>query len=402
MSDGFALLGIKEEILRLLPSIGLKKPMPVQAQAIPPILKGRDVLVKARTGTGKTMAFLIPAAQKVDGKKPYPQALVLTPTRELAAQVSGEAKKLAGGLKVLNILGGRDFYEQKDKLGNAPQIVVGTPGRLLDHLRKGSVSFGGVSFFVLDEVDEMLQRGFLEEIEELSLFVGAKRQTVVCSATLGQAAADLAKKLMKAPVLVDVDADRLDTVNIGHWIMKVSAEKKKWALGELLRHANPYLAIVFCGARESAAEVGEWLEKEGFPCGILRGDLSQAKRLKVLRDFRRARTQVLVATDLAARGLDVEGVSHIVNYDLPPDRQQYVHRAGRTGRAGASGAAITLYAPEEAKKIGDLEKKLGLKFRARNLAGDEISRATRPLKKKPALGGKRPAKAQGKKRGSPK
>ncbi|MDR3349122.1 MAG: DEAD/DEAH box helicase [Acidaminococcales bacterium] len=399
MADGFAFLGIKDEILRLLPGAGLKKPMPVQEAAIPPILKGRDVLVKARTGTGKTMAYLIPALHKADGKKPYPQALVVTPTRELAVQVAGEAKKLAGGmdLKVLNILGGQDFYDQKDKLGKAPHILVGTPGRLLDHLRKRSAALGGVSFFVLDEVDEMLQRGFLEDIEQLSLFVGAKRQTVVCSATLPPAAADLAKKIMKAPVLVDIDADRLDTVNIGHWIMKVSADKKKWALAELLRHSNPYLAIVFCGARESASDIGEWLGAEGFSCGVLRGDLSQTKRLKILRDFRRARIQLLVATDLAARGLDVEGVSHVINYDLPPDRQQYVHRAGRTGRAGAFGMAVTIYTPEELRKIDALEKKLGFKFRARNPAGDEITRA--PAKKKP-VGGKKPVKPPGKKYGA--
>ncbi|MDR2005847.1 MAG: DEAD/DEAH box helicase [Acidaminococcales bacterium] len=399
MTDGFALLGIKDEILRLLPGIGLKKPMPVQAAAIPPILKGRDVLLKARTGTGKTMAFIIPAVHKADSKKTYPQALIVTPTRELAVQVAGEAKKIAGGagLKVLNILGGRDFYAQKDKLGKAPHILVGTPGRLLDHLRKRSAALGGVSFFVLDEVDEMLQRGFLEDIEQLSLFVGAKRQTVVCSATLPQAAADLAKKIMKAPVLVDIDADKLDTVNIEHWIMKVSADKKKWALGEFLRRANPYLAIVFCGAREGAAEIGEWLETEGFSCGVLRGDLSQTKRLKVLRDFRRARIQVLVATDLAARGLDVEGVSHVISYDPPPDRQQYVHRAGRTGRAGAAGMAVTIYTPEELRKIDNLEKKLGFKFRARNPAGDEITRAS---VKKPAAGKKRTVKPPGPKHGA--
>jgi ATP-dependent RNA helicase DeaD len=394
MADGFALLGIKEEILRVLPGMGVKKPMPVQAAAIPPILKGRDVLVKARTGTGKTLAFLLPALQKTDASKPYPQALVVTPTRELAVQASEEAKKFSGalGLKVLCVLGGRDFYEQKNKLGNAPHILVGTPGRLLDHARKGSAALGGVSFFVLDEVDEMLQRGFREDIEQLSFFVGAKRQTVVCSATLPAAAADLAKRLMKAPLLADMGADKLDTVNIEHWTIKVSADKKLRTLAELLRQANPYLAIVFCGDREKTATVGEWLETEGFSCDVLKGDLSQTKRLKVLRDFRRARLQVLVATDLAARGLDVEGVSHVFSYDVAPDRQQYVHRAGRTGRAGASGVAITLYAPEEAGKISALEDKLGFKFRARNVAGEEIKR---PARKRPFAGTKRPAAARG-------
>jgi ATP-dependent RNA helicase DeaD len=359
---------------------GKKKPLPVQEAVIPALLKGRDVLIKSRTGTGKTLAFLLPVLQKIDTLKPYPQSLIVTPTRELSAQVADEARKLGGaaGVKIAGIVGGRDFYTQKNKLAAAPHILVGTPGRLLDHLRKRSVSLGGVKMFVLDEVDEMLQRGFLEEIAELAQLVAAHRQTVACSATLPEEVAALAGRIMTSPRLIDLAADTLDTVNIRQYIVKAPADKRREALASVLRKANPYLAIVFCRSRESAEEIDCWLAGEGFSCAVLKGDMSENKRLKALRDFRAGRVQVLVATDLAARGLDVEGVSHIINFELPPDRQQYVHRVGRTGRAGAAGEAITLYTPEEARKITALEEKLGFKFLARNTAGEEI---TRPLRK---------------------
>lgn len=384
MAKEFSQLGIAPNLLALLPAMGIKQPMPVQEGAIPLVLKGRDVLAQARTGTGKTLSFLLPAMQKIDSKKPYAQVLIVTPTRELAVQITGEARRLVGdsGIQITALLGGRDFTDQKNKLEHVSHLLVGTPGRILDHVKRKSASLGGVRFFVLDEVDEMLQRGFIDEIGQIVSSVSPERQTFVCSATMPVEVISLAKRIMNNPQRVEIDADKFDISSIEQYIVKVSEEKRQTALLELLRQANPYLAIVFCSSRESAATVGDWLGSQGMLCDVLQGELSQSKRLQVMRSFRKAKIQVLVATDLAARGLDVEGVSHVVNYELPRDAQQYIHRVGRTGRAGASGTAITIYAPEEGGKLVKLEEKLGVVFKARNLSGQEVTRVS---KKKPAV-----------------
>ena len=376
MVKGFKDLRVSEGLVEVLGKLGIKKPMPVQVRCIPLVLEGRDVLAQARTGTGKTLAFLLPALMRVDVKKPYSQVLVVTPTRELAVQIVEEAKRLVKdmGISVVGVLGGRDFLDQKNKLANVGHVLVGTPGRILDHVQRGSTSLHGVSFFVLDEVDEMLERGFLAEVGQLAESVSEKRQTFVCSATMPKQVVDLAKDIMTAPKFVSVDSDKGMNKDIEQYVVKVSEDKRRWALGELLRVNNPYLAIVFCKSKESAVELGDWLSTEGFLCDVLQGDMSQSKRLQVMRNFRKAKLQILVATDLAARGLDVEGVSHVINYELPRDGQQYVHRIGRTGRAGSKGVAISLYTPEEQRKLKRLEEKLGYELAARNVAGQGLAK----------------------------
>lgn len=379
MVKGFADLKINESLVGILAKLGIKKPTPVQVRCIPLLLDGNDVLAQAKTGSGKTLAFLLPALLSVDVKKPYSQVLVVAPTRELAVQIVEEAKRLVKDMavSVVGILGGRDFFDQKNKLENVGHILVGTPGRILDHVQKGSTSLRGVSFFVLDEVDEMLERGFLEDVVKLSEFIGDEHQTFVCSATMPQQVVELSKEIMKAPKIITIDGDKgAANKDIEQYVVKVSEDKRKWALGEILRLNNPYLAIVFCKSKESAIEIEDLLAKEGFSCDVLQGDMSQSKRLQVMRNFRKAKLQVLVATDLAARGLDVEGVSHVINYELPRDAQQYVHRIGRTGRAGNKGVAISLYAPEEQRKLKRLEEKLGYELPARNILGQEVAKRT--------------------------
>ncbi len=389
MAKDFLELGVTAELSAKLPAMGIKTPMPVQEAAIPVALKGRDVLAQARTGTGKTLSFLLPALQKIDSKKPYAQALIVAPTRELAVQIAGETKKLAdSGIKIATLLGGRDFADQKSKLEKAAHILIGTPGRIIDHVKRKSAGLGGVKFFVLDEVDEMLERGFIDEIGEISAMVSPERQTFVCSATMPLAVVQLAKRIMNNPARIAIDGDSFDISHIEQYIVKVSQDKRQEALAKILRDANPYLAIVFCVSRASAVELGEWLGGQGFLLEVLQGELSQAKRLQVMRLFRKAKIQILVATDLAARGLDVEGVSHVVNYGLPRDAQQYIHRVGRTGRAGASGTAVTVYTPEEGGKLAKLEEKLSVVFKARNLAGQEVARVKKKTAPKPKLAAK--------------
>lgn len=382
MFKGFRDLQVAESLVAVLDKVGIKKPMPVQVRSIPLALSGKDVLAQARTGTGKTLAFLLPALMKVDVKKPYSQVLVVTPTRELAVQIQQEAKRLVTETKisVVGILGGRDFIDQKTKLENVGHVLIGTPGRILDHVKRGSTSLHGVNYFVLDEVDEMLERGFLDDVAQLAESVGENRQTFVCSATMPKQVVDLAKEIMKAPKIVTIDEGKGVNKDIEQYIIKVSEDKRKWALGEILKLNNPYLAIVFCKSKESAIEIGDWLAGEGFLCDVLQGDMSQSKRLQVMKNFRKAKVQVLVATDLAARGLDVEGVSHVINYELPRDAQQYVHRIGRTGRAGSKGIALSIYAPEEQRKLKRLEEKLGYELPARNVLGQEVARRS-PVRK---------------------
>ncbi len=387
----FTKLKVQQQLIETLANMGIKVPMPVQQATIPLIIKGRDVFVQSRTGTGKTLCFLIPALQKVDLSKNYPQTLILTPTRELAVQITQQAKKIADNMsvKIVSILGGQDFFDQKAKLDNTAHIIVGTPGRILDHVNKKTLSLGGVNFLVLDEVDEMLQRGFLDDIAQITQLTDQKRQTFVCSATLPQQVADLSKKIMTGAKFVDMSADKILAQDIEQYIVKINPDKKQWSLGEILKNANPYLAIVFCSSRESAVQTFDYLATEGFSCDLLQGDMSQNKRLQVMKSFRQAKIQILVATDLAARGLDVEGVTHIINYDLPQDSQQYIHRVGRTGRAGAKGIAITFYMPQDARKISALETKLGFRFKAQNIAGQEVTRVQK--KKAPAKTTAKPA-----------
>lgn len=369
--NGFEAMGIDQILVKALAAKGIRQPVRVQSWAIPVIMKGEDCLILSGTGTGKTFTYLLPALMKAEVKKLFPQVLVITPTRELALQVAQVAKPLseAMGLKTLSIFGGRDFFEQQ-KLA---QIVVGTPGRILDHVREGSFSLSGVKLLVLDEVDEMLERGFLEDIDAISEAVGSARQCVVCSATLPQATRDLAKDIMKSPRFFDLSRDELDMESIKLSAVKVPADKKIWALDETIKRCNPYLAIVFCSSRDSAQATYDELSAKGAECELLTGEMSQSKRLQVMRRFRAAKVQILVSTDLAARGIDVKGVSHVLHFDLPPDAQQFVHRSGRTGRAGMKGEAILFYTPEEGRKLSRLEEKLGFTLPRANVAGESVS-----------------------------
>jgi ATP-dependent RNA helicase DeaD len=387
MKNAFSALKVCDRTVEQLHKMGITKPMPVQEQAIPALFAGRDVIARAQTGTGKTLAFLVPLAEKVDITKPYAQALVITPTRELAQQIAGELKKLIGdsGIKVLAVTGGRDFEEQKHKLDGRSHVLIGTSGRLLDHIKKGNTDLGGVRYLVLDEVDEMLQQGFMDEALELIAMTAAEHQTMLCSATLSEEVRKLGRKLTKNAALIDIDPEKATVDKIKQICIKTTEEYKQKATAALIDRLNPYLMIIFCISKERTKELGDWLGTQGYNVDVLHGEMSPAKRKTVMKFFRDAKIQILVASDLAARGLDVEGVTHVLNYDIPHDVDWYVHRIGRTGRAGNEGMALTLYTPEEVKWLRNIETRLGVLMERQNLEGETVARrvSAAPKKKKP-------------------
>ena len=405
MTNGFAALKVGERTLKQLTNMGIKKPMPVQEQAIPALFAGRDVIARAQTGTGKTLAFLIPLAEKIDAAKSYAQALVITPTRELAQQIAAELKRVLGDspVKVLAVTGGRDFEEQKYKLEGRSHVLIGTPGRLLDHISKGNTDLGGVKYLVLDEVDEMLQQGFMDDAVKLIAMTAPDRQTMLCSATLSEEVRKLGRKLTKNCALIDIDPDKATVDKIKQICLKTTDEYKNRAVAALIDRLNPYLMIVFCQSKERTKELGDWLGMQGYNVDVLHGEMSPAKRKTVMKAFRDAKIQILVASDLAARGLDVEGVTHVVNYDIPHDVDWYVHRIGRTGRAGNDGVAITLYTPEEVKWLRNIENKLNILLERQNLEGETVARRVSAAPKaKKAAGPKRGRNAVADKRKAPK
>lgn len=407
MTNGFAALHVCAHTVEQLNKMGIKKPMPVQEQAIPALFASRDVIARAQTGTGKTLAFLVPLAEKIDVKKAYVQALVITPTRELAQQIAVEFKKIIGdsAIKVLAVTGGRDFELQKNKLDGKSHVLIGTPGRLLDHIKKGNTSLGGVKYLVLDEVDEMLKQGFIDEAAELISLTAPEHQTMLCSATLSEEVRKLGKKLTRNCALIDINPEEATVEQIKQICIKTTEEYKNRAAAALIDRYNPYLMIIFCMSKERTKELGEWLGMQGYNVDVLHGEMSAVKRKTVMKAFRDAKIQILVASDLAARGLDVEGVTHVLNYDIPHDVDWYVHRIGRTGRAGNDGIAVTFYTAEEVKWLRNIETKLNVVMERQNLEGKTVTRritAAVNNKKKKNNGPKRGRNAVANKRKAPK
>lgn len=377
MAEDFAALGIRRELVDALHRNGLKEPTPIQARAIPVLLEGKDVIAQAQTGTGKTLAFLLPILERVDVNRPDVQALILTPTRELAIQITAEAKKLAPvvGANILATYGGQDVESQIKKLRGAAQVVVATPGRLLDHLRRGTVSLNHVSMLVLDEADQMLHMGFLPDVEQVIREASRERCTMLFSATMPDQIRALARRYMRSPAEIQVQGKRVTLEEIQQIVVDTTDRGKLDALCQKLDEANPYLAVIFCRTKIRADILVDTLLTRGYNADVLHGDLSQAKREQVMKRFREARIQFLVATDVAARGIDVEGVTHVFNYDIPHDVESYIHRIGRTGRAGQSGVAITFVTPKDQEYLRLLEHGLQGALERLN-AGKE--RAPRP------------------------
>lgn len=356
-TGGFADLGLSPPLLAAVERVGFQKPTDIQRELITPALAGRDCLGQARTGTGKTAAFTLPVLQRVKPGQGI-QALVLVPTRELAAQVGEHVDMLSPRKppRTLVVYGGTSVGSNLRELKGRIDIVVGTPGRILDLIQRGALDLRGVKLAVLDEVDRMLDIGFREDIRRIMAKVARERQTIFVSATITDEIRRLAQGLMHHPVEINVSADRLTVNEVQQDYMSVDARDKFEALRRFLKRTTPRLAIVFTRTKRGASNVSRKLGRANVACAEIHGGLAQARRTRVLNDVREGRLKVLVATDLASRGLDLTGVSHIVNYDIPADPAVYVHRIGRTARMGHSGHALTFVTPEQGRELTDIER----------------------------------------------
>lgn len=352
-------LQLDERILRAVADMGFEEASPIQTQAIPVQLEGRDIIGQAQTGTGKTAAFGIPLLQKIDPKVKKLQAVALCPTRELAIQVADEIRRLAKymhGVKVLPIYGGQDIVKQIRSLKDGTQIIIGTPGRVMDHMRRKTVKFDFVHTVVMDEADEMLNMGFLEDMETILSQLPEERQTVMFSATMPPAILDIARKFQQEPVNVKVVKKELTVPKVTQYYYEVKPKSKVEVMCRLLDMYAPKLSVVFCNTKKQVDELVQSLQGRGYFAEGLHGDLKQIQRDRVMNSFRNGKTEILVATDVAARGIDVDDVEAVFNYDLPQDDEYYVHRIGRTGRAGREGIAFSFVVGKEVYKLRDIQR----------------------------------------------
>ena len=355
----FSDLGLDNQLLEAVKRTGFEEPTPIQSKTIPLVLSGIDVIGQAQTGTGKTAAFGLPLLQKIDYSRREIQALVISPTRELAIQTQEEIFKLGKEklAKVQAVFGGANIVRQIKQLKNyPPHILVGTPGRLLDHLQRGTVNLSKVKTLVLDEADEMLDMGFLDDINKIIAQIPKKRQTLLFSATMPPAILKVGKRFMNHPEIVKIKNQQLTADLVDQFFVKVRENEKFDVMTRILDVQAPELTIVFGRTKRRVDELSRGLVARGYNAAGIHGDLSQQQRSAVLKRFRDGDLDILVATDVAARGLDISGVSHVYNYDIPQDPESYVHRIGRTGRAGHQGISVTFVTPNEMDYLRVIEK----------------------------------------------
>ncbi|AZW16526.1 DEAD/DEAH box helicase [Bordetella hinzii] len=391
-------LGLSPSILSALQTAGFTEPTPVQAAAIPRALAGADLMVSSQTGSGKTAAFMLPALNRVAGLSPNKgvgvQILVLTPTRELALQVADATATYGAnlpGLRATTVVGGVPYGAQLKALSRRVDVLVATPGRLIDHLKAGRVKLSTVHTLVLDEADRMLDMGFIEDIETIIERLPESRQTLLFSATLDGSVARLAEKMMREPERIEIAGHRDKHANITQSLLYADdASHKMRLLDHLLRDTRLDQAIVFTATKRGADDLADRLAEQGFAAAALHGDMNQRQRTRTLTQLQRGQVRVLVATDVAARGIDVQGISHAVNFDLPLQAEDYVHRIGRTGRAGRDGLAYTLAVHSERHKVRRIEHYIGQTITPETIAGLEPQRSPRPGNGPRFGGNKRP------------
>ena len=363
-------MNISNEICRAVLDMGFEEATPIQSQAIPVILEGKDIIGQSQTGTGKTAAFGIPLLERINPEDRRLQALILCPTRELAIQVSEEFRKLLkykDNIRVLPIYGGQPIDRQIAALRKGTQVVIGTPGRVMDHMRRRTIKAETVQMMVLDEADEMLDMGFREDIETILVKIPEEHQTLLFSATLSPEILDITKRFQKNPEFIKIVRKELTVPNIEQYYFDVKEKTKLDALCRIIDVYDPKLAMVFCNTKKRVDDLVEMLQGRGYFAEGLHGDLKQAQRDKVMQKFRNGTIEILVATDVAARGIDVDDIDVVFNYDVPQDEEYYVHRIGRTGRAGKAGKAFTFCVGKEIYKLRDIMRYTKTKIQQQKL-----------------------------------
>lgn len=396
----FADLGLSDELLKAVTDAGYSEPTPIQASAIPSVLMMRDLIGIAQTGTGKTAAFVLPMIDILAhgrSRARMPRSLILEPTRELAAQVAENFEKYGSGhkLSMALLIGGVSMGDQIKALEKGVDVLIATPGRLMDLFSRGNILLTGCSMLVIDEADRMLDMGFIPDIEEICTKLPKQRQTLLFSATMPPPIKKLADKFLDNPKTIEVARPASTNVNIKQWLVPVSgtAFKKRSALRQLLRQDDVTTAIIFCNRKTTVRELNKSLKKHGFRSGEIHGDMEQPQRLAELDLFKKGDINILVASDVAARGLDIKGVSHVFNFDAPWHPDDYVHRIGRTGRGGATGVAYTLMTADDAENIDNIEKLTGQKIDRLTIedAPEPVEDARPARRERPGRGGERSA-----------
>jgi len=365
----FENLGISEDIIKVLKNSGINKPTAIQEESISLIKDGRDVIAEAQTGTGKTLAFLLPIFENISPNINAVQALIVSPTRELAIQITEEAMKLkeAKDINILAAYGGKDIGSQLKKLKSNIHLIIATPGRLLDHIERKTVDLSKLKTLVIDEADQMLLMGFKNEIEAIIKTTSKKRQTLCFSATMDAQVKKLAYRYMKDPLMISVKKEEVTLENIKQHVVETTDRRKQESLCKVLEEDNPFMAIIFCRTKRRVDNLEMALHRQGYNCQKLHSDVLQSKRERIMKSFRNADIQYLIATDVAARGLDVSGVSHIYNYDIPENVETYIHRIGRTGRAGEAGYTCLFIDPKDKPALEEMESKINFKLPRREL-----------------------------------
>ncbi|MED1622168.1 MULTISPECIES: DEAD/DEAH box helicase [Bacillus] len=355
---------LSKEIVRALTSLKYEQPTEVQGKVIPVALEKKDLVVKSQTGSGKTASFGIPLCEMVEWEENKPQALILTPTRELAVQVKEDITNIGRfkRIKATAVYGKSPFARQKLELKQKTHIVVGTPGRVLDHIEKGTFSLERLKYLVIDEADEMLNMGFIDQVEAIIDELPTDRMTMLFSATLPEDVENLSHTYMKSPTHIEIKASGITTDKIEHILLEVREEEKFSLLQDITTLENPDSCIIFCRTQENVDHVFRQLKRSGYPCDKIHGGMIQEDRFAVMNDFKRGKFRYLVATDVAARGIDIENITHVINYDIPLEKESYVHRTGRTGRAGNSGKAITFVTPYEERFLVEIEEYIGFEI----------------------------------------
>jgi len=355
---------LSDELLKAIENLGYESPTEVQQMVIPYALENKDLIVRSQTGSGKTAAYTIPMCERIEWLENKPQALILTPTRELAVQVREDITNIGRykRIKAIAVYGRQSFAAQKDELKQKNHVVVGTPGRVLDHIGRGTINLKQIKYLVIDEADEMLNMGFIEQVEAIMKELPTDRVTMLFSATLPEVVKSLADKFMIAPIHLEMEASGITVDKIEHVQYRVTEEEKLSLLKEVTIFENPDSCMIFCGTKDRVDILYDKLKALRYPCNKIHGGMEQEDRLKTMKDFRRGAFRYLIATDVAARGIDIENISLIINYDIPLKKEGYVHRTGRTGRAGLEGKAVTFVTEQEVRYMEGITDYIGFRI----------------------------------------